>query len=443
MTKNPDKTPSRRALLQIGIGSMAGVGLLPVTSGIAMAAASPADRALVCVYLFGGIGDANLAARKLQALKQSGPLRVVDADTAKRVSQNEDPVSPGAAMAQRYSGLRFLPNGFATPEWAARMAGLRGHHGGGAYTFRSGMSMVVPEGSPRPSGQFENTGIRQAMQEVRPLRTVFPNTAVGRQLEDVSRILRAAAKLELDRPVFLVAANGFSNSAKQAGTLPGRYRELSRAMAAFHAATVEMGLERHVTSYTDGESLSTAKERARLVMGGAALENEFVDDRGGPAPNTMLFWRGGSGCPPAGFSGPSPNQPPGPWLWLEKGMTLEVPPDQSVLARRTKHEMRTYTVETFQPYVGQILTFDIIQPDGSSERVCLGLLEVTRLSFGARPEGFREPFSLLFTPAGGTLSAGGLHRVVHDDFEPCEWFLSRVFLPRRDPRVPYYEAVFG
>jgi len=289
--KDSDRIHSRRAMLHLGIRTAAGAGLLgsleSITGATANAGEGRQDRALVCVYLFGGVGEAHListggalhpAAAELHALRQSGALRVVPLPAAP-AGRSDGAQSLPEIMARRYASLRFLPNGFATPEWAARAAGLEGHHGAGAYTFQSGMSLVIPGGPPRGGRQFEKTGLRQAMEDARPLAAAFPNSALGRQMEDVSRLLRAAGRLELSRPVFLCAATGFTESARQAGMLAGRYRELSQAIAAFQAATVELGLERRVTTYTDGESHEAAKaQRARIVLGGAAFGGAKADE---------------------------------------------------------------------------------------------------------------------------------------------------------------------
>ena len=101
-----------------------------------------------------------------------------------------------------------------------------------------------------------------------------------------------------------------------------------------------------------------------------------------------------------------------------------------------KFEIANYTADTFMPYVGQVLMFD---PGG----VHLELLQVSRRTGGQLPAGFREPFALLFTLRSVEPLVRGLHRIVHDDFEPAEWLLTRVLAPGRDPRLAYYEAVFG
>ena len=101
-----------------------------------------------------------------------------------------------------------------------------------------------------------------------------------------------------------------------------------------------------------------------------------------------------------------------------------------------KFELATYTADTFLPYVGQVLTFD---PGG----VQLELLKVSRRNPGQVPAGFREPFALLFVLRSAEPLGRGLYRIVHDDFEPSEWLVTRVMAPGQDPRLAYYEAVFG
>ena len=54
-----------------------------------------------------------------------------------------------------------------------------------------------------------------------------------------------------------------------------------------------------------------------------------------------------------------------------------------------------------------------------------------------------SPFSLVFAATDGQPSEKGLHRIAHVDFAPCDWLLTRVHLPGKDPRIAYYEAVFG
>jgi hypothetical protein len=89
----------------------------------------------------------------------------------------------------------------------------------------------------------------------------------------VSRLLRAGDALGMKQQVFLVSATGLATSAQRAAALTAAYRELGEAIVAFHHATVELGLDGEVTTYTDGEVAtdSDGRERrsaSRLVLGG-------------------------------------------------------------------------------------------------------------------------------------------------------------------------------
>jgi hypothetical protein len=106
-----------------------------------------------------------------------------------------------------------------------------------------------------------------------------------------------------------------------------------------------------------------------------------------------------------------------------------------------KFVMEKYAADTFLPYLGQVFNFESV--DVAAQRVQLELSEVRRQESSGRPNGFREPFALVFTASGGALSTSALLRLMHDDFEAADWFLTRVMVPDRDPRLAYYEAVFG
>jgi len=102
-----------------------------------------------------------------------------------------------------------------------------------------------------------------------------------------------------------------------------------------------------------------------------------------------------------------------------------------------------FTAQLFVGRVGEV--FRLI-PSDDAPGVARGpfeleLIEVRRSGGGGQAT--REPFALLFTLRSRAPLGPGLHRLVHGAFEPDDLFLSRVFVPGRDPRAVYYEAVFG
>jgi hypothetical protein len=303
-----DKVISRRRLLNLSARSVAGAGLLSAVPGVpfltsldriaggpSLGAAGSAQ-ALVCIYCFGGGDDDNLLAGgglhpaldALQPLYREKVLAVVE-NVAAPARASRITGTPGEVTAQRYSALRFLPNGFATLEWAARAGGVKPITGDGAYTFASGMSMVAP-GARVDGAQFENATIREVTTRFDAAGSSFPDTSLGRQLADVSRLLRAAGTLGMTRQIFLVGAAGWSRDAKRTGMLTERYRDLGQSMAAFYRATVELGIARQVIMYTDGEFAPASKGRvgSRLVLGGSVVGG----DARGSAPLSQDSYAG-------------------------------------------------------------------------------------------------------------------------------------------------------
>jgi hypothetical protein len=106
--------------------------------------------------------------------------------------------------------------------------------------------------------------------------------------------------------------------------------------------------------------------------------------------------------------------------------------------------MAQYRSETFEPYVGQKFLFEgPADARGAGDRVELELLEVILQKSGAPGAGFRKPFTLLFALRSPAPLGNGLHKIVHDHFETCEWFLNRVTPRQEDPPAAYYQAAFG
>ena len=85
------------------------------------------------------------------------------------------------------------------------------------------------------------------------LSTVFPQSQLGTQLATVARLIAVRDDLEMQRQVFFVAAGGFDSHDNQNEDQPGLLGGVSDAIAAFHAATVELGIAEQVTTFTQSD----------------------------------------------------------------------------------------------------------------------------------------------------------------------------------------------
>lgn len=85
------------------------------------------------------------------------------------------------------------------------------------------------------------------------VNTVFPGTDLGRQLQQVARVIALRGSVGVKRQVFFVQLGGFDTHSGQSWQHWDLLRQLGDAMAAFYSATVELGVSSLVTSFTQSE----------------------------------------------------------------------------------------------------------------------------------------------------------------------------------------------
>jgi uncharacterized protein (DUF1501 family) len=137
--------------------------------------------------------------------------------------------------------------------------------------------------------------VNGALAGTAPLTTAFPaNNGLGAQMRVVARLIGARAALGLRRQVFFVSMGGFDNHNLLMQDHPNLMQRLNDAMAAFYAATVELGVANKVTTFTAsdfGRTLSSNADGSdhgwgghHFVMGGAVQGRRFY----GVAPRVSI-----------------------------------------------------------------------------------------------------------------------------------------------------------
>jgi uncharacterized protein (DUF1501 family) len=146
-----------------------------------------------------------------------------------------------------------------------------------------------------------------ALSAVSPvLTTVFPATSLGRQLLQVARLIKACtdpvAGINMKRQIFFAQIGGFDTHSNQRGQgQDALLLQVSQAMKAFYDATVELGIQNNVTTFTlsdfsrtlqpSGTGAAAGSDHAwgnnHLVLGGAVAGNTLYGTyptlaRGGP-----------------------------------------------------------------------------------------------------------------------------------------------------------------
>jgi uncharacterized protein (DUF1501 family) len=118
------------------------------------------------------------------------------------------------------------------------------------------------------------------------IATVFDTTnSLATQLQIVAKIIAAHSSLGTKRQVFMVSLDGFDNHDNLLQNHPILLGKLASAMKSFYDATVELGLEQNITTFTSSEFGRTLTVNTNgsdhgwgnhhFVMGGAVLGKKF------------------------------------------------------------------------------------------------------------------------------------------------------------------------
>lgn len=159
-------------------------------------------------------------------------------------------------------------------------------------TYDNNIKLVKAASDTRTSAiQTDNS-----LSSVNPvLATVFPNTSLGRQLRQIALLIKACTDqtlpvpINMKRQIFFAQIGAFDTHSTQLTGQAALLTQVSQAMNAFYNATVELGLQNNVTSFTlsdFGRTLQPAGSGAgagsdhawgnhHLIMGGSVLGNRI------------------------------------------------------------------------------------------------------------------------------------------------------------------------
>lgn len=135
-----------------------------------------------------------------------------------------------------------------TPESQARWNALND-----LLTLDSGISLVQSANSTMANSIADAKALAGALGKVTPLKTVFPKTSLGAQLQQVAQIIQVHSDLGMRRQIFFCSLGGFDTHTNQINTHNNLYPQLSAAMAAFYNATQELQMAPNVTTFTESD----------------------------------------------------------------------------------------------------------------------------------------------------------------------------------------------
>lgn len=204
-------------------------------------------------------------------------------------------------------------------------------------TLNSGVSLAQAANSTMSMGIADAKALADALGKAPALKTTFPTTSLGKQLEQVAQIIQVQSALGMQRQVFFCSVGSFDTHTGELPTLNTLYPEVSQGLAAFYSATQELGVAQNVTTFTESDFNRTFQATSgdgsdhgwgghHLVLGGAVQGGQIygsfptfelggpddTDTRGRWIPTTSIDQYGATLCswfgiPDSAMNGIFPN----------------------------------------------------------------------------------------------------------------------------------------
>jgi uncharacterized protein (DUF1501 family) len=109
--------------------------------------------------------------------------------------------------------------------------------------------------------------LNQALTGATALKTAFPNTTLGQQLQQVARIIQVRGELGIRRQIFFTSLGGFDTHERQLNDQTTNLQQVSQAMKALYDATVEMGVDQQVLTFTESDFSRTLQPNGSASVG--------------------------------------------------------------------------------------------------------------------------------------------------------------------------------
>lgn len=174
--------------------------------------------------------------------------------------------------------------------------------------FETGMSLIQRANQVTCDGLEAAKELNGALSLGRPLKTPFPASSLGEQLQQVARIISVRKNLGVNRQIFYVALGDFDTHSDAMPRQEALLKDLAASMAAFYDAIAEMDLEKSVVTFTESEFGRTLQPSSGAGSDHAWGSHHFV--MGGAVKSADIYGT----YPVLGLEGPHDVTGRGVWL---------------------------------------------------------------------------------------------------------------------------------
>jgi uncharacterized protein (DUF1501 family) len=180
--------------------------------------------------------------------------------------------SPQASMINGSTGLDTSDQSL--------IAAAREHAFQEILNFDTGLALIQKANQVTADGLRAAKELNAALAVATALQAPFPDSHLGRQLQQVAQIINVRKNLGMKRQIFFVSFGDFDTHSAHMPRQNKLLADLAASMSAFYNATVELGLEKQILTFTESEfgrtlqpSSGAGSDHAwgshQIVMGGA------------------------------------------------------------------------------------------------------------------------------------------------------------------------------
>jgi uncharacterized protein (DUF1501 family) len=124
-----------------------------------------------------------------------------------------------------------------------------------ALSFDNGLKLVQAANGIASRGIAQGALLNRLLASAPPLATQFPaSNPLAAQLKMVARIIGVRSQLGLSRRIFFCNLGSFDTHGSQLSMQGPLLQQLSQAIATFYSATLELGVDQQVTTFTAWDS---------------------------------------------------------------------------------------------------------------------------------------------------------------------------------------------